>query len=89
MSHQKFDRDDEGKIQIITNIVLTNHLYYCKELLYEVTNSPISVQLSTWQKKMEKTLQENLIKERVAAIYVLYKHPETHIDLLQLKLLNA
>lgn len=63
LSHQKFDRDDEGKIHIITNIVLTNHLYYRKDLLYKVTNSTISVQLSTQQKKMEKTLRILLKKE--------------------------
>ena len=81
-SHQKVNLDDKGKVHIITNTVLTTHLYYSRDLLYEGTTSPTSVQLSTQQKEIEKTLQENLVKERFAAIFVLYEHPEAHIYLL-------
>ena len=88
-SHEKLVFDDDGKFHLITNIVLTTHLYYSKDLLYEGSTPPTSVQLKLRQKEIEETLQENLINERVAAVHVLYEHPETHIYLLQLKLTKS
>ena len=88
-SHKKLFFDDEGKFHIITNIVLTTHRYYSKDLLYEGTKSPTPDQLSRRQKEIEETLEENLVNERVAAIHVLYEHPEIHIYLSQLKLSNS
>ena len=88
-SHKKLVFHDEGKFHIITNIVLTTHRYYSKDLLYEGTTSPTLAQLSRRQKEIEETLRQNLANERVAAIHVLYEHPEIHIYLLQLKLSNS
>ena len=83
-SHKKLV--EKGKFYIITNIVLTTHRYYRKDLLYEGTTSPTSVQL---RRQIEETLQEDLVNERAAPIHLLYEHPETHIYLLQLRLSNS
>ena len=88
-SYQKLVFDDEGKFHIITNIVLTTIIYYSKDLLYEGTTPPTLLQQKSRQKEIEETLQENLVNERVAAIHVLYEHPETHIYFLQLRLANS
>ena len=49
-------------------------IYYSKDIFYERTTSGKSLQLSTHQKEKEKTLQENLVIERVAAIHVLCEY---------------
>ena len=88
-SHQKLIFNDEGKFHIVTNIVLSTHLYYSSALLYKGSTIPTSVQLKERQMEIEEALQRNLNNERIAAVHVLYKHPEIHIHLLHLQLENS
>ena len=88
-SHQKLIFNDEGKFHIVTNIVLTTHLYYSSALLYKGSTIPTSVQLKERQMEIEEALQRNLNNERIAAVHVLYEHPEIHIHLLHLQLENS
>ena len=88
-SHEKIIFDDDGKFHIVTNIVLTTHLYYSRALLYKGSTIPTSTQLKERQMEIEEALQRNLNNDRIAAVHVLYEHPETHIHLLHLQLANS
>ena len=88
-SHQKLIFNDEGKFHIVTNIVLTTHLYYSRSLLHNGSTIPKSIQLKERQMKIEEALQRNLNNERIAAVHVLYDHPEIHIYLLHLQIENS
>ena len=88
-SHKKLIFNDQGKFHIVTNIVLSTHLYYSKSLLYKGSLIPTSVQLKERQMEIEEALQRNLNNERIAAVHVLYEHPEIHIHLLHLQLANS
>ena len=81
-SHQKLVFNDEGKFHIVTNIVLTTHLYYSSALLYKGSTIPTSIQAKERQMEIEEALQRNLNKKRIAAVHVLYEHPRIHICLL-------
>ena len=80
---------DERKFHIVTNVVLTVLLHYSRPLWYGGSTQSTSIQLKKCQMETQEVMLKNLINERIAAVHVLYEHPEIQFYLMQLPLLKS
>lgn len=84
-------RNGNGKLHLVTNILLITHKDFSKRAHYDEDNSKPATQeqLVERQQEIEQTLQTNLNNGLIAAVHVLYDHPAVQTYLRTLKLQNT